>query len=267
MTFLFDNKKKLCYYLSSNKHAGDGTVKKTTNYDKFKYLLGNRDINQSHVRNLVKSISKNNLLEYNPILVDYSGFVIDGQHRLEAAKKLGVPVFYNQTDADIDTVILINNNSKNWSIEDFVNSYIEFGHTDYVALKEFKKKWGIPYTVSAAALSSQISDKKTVIGYTGEYSRKIKDGEFKVNPNNKADKIMQWVDSFTDYADTVIRRNRAFISAVAHVYAQKKVTLSTLKRKLRVCGKMLVRQNKKSEYLRQIEDIVNYKARKNIRLF
>lgn len=236
-------------------------MKKTYNYDIFKYVNGNRDVNPGHVRKLVQSISKQNLLEFNPIMVGSDMVILDGQHRLAAAAELNVPIYYNEVPGDLDTVILMNNNSKNWNIEDFVNSYIELGHEDYQVLKDFKQKWGVAYTTATRLLAG------TKINDRGGDTDDLRNGKFKVDPTNNAEQLMIWIDSFSDYADAVIRRNRSFISAVEELVSKGEITKAGLKHKLEVAGKLLFRQNTKQDYLRQLESIINYKSRAKIRLY
>lgn len=210
---------------------------------------------------MVTSISKNNLLEFNPILVTSTGLVIDGQHRLEAAKELGLPVYYNTIEADLETVILLNNNSKTWSVSDFVDSHIELGLKQYETLKEFKEKWGISYGIAASLLRGKKADDKKHLNDI------IRDGSFRVSPFNNSDLVMEWVMAFFDYTDATIRKNRSFINAVVTLIDSELVTLSGLKRKLVIAGKELVRKNTINDYLRQIEDILNYKSRSKIKLY
>ena len=61
-------------------------VYKTTDYGQFKNIEGNRGINLKHVNTLVTSITEKDL--QIPIIVDQNMRVVDGQHRLEAYKKL-----------------------------------------------------------------------------------------------------------------------------------------------------------------------------------
>ena len=68
------------------------TIHRTTNYDMFGYFEGNRALNDSHVRNLMESLTERQLAV--PIVVDELYRVGDGQNRLEACKKLGIPVYY-----------------------------------------------------------------------------------------------------------------------------------------------------------------------------
>ena len=55
-------------------------IRETNDYEIFKILKGNRDINQNHVNKLVQSITEKDLRI--PIVVDNNMYVMDGQHRL-----------------------------------------------------------------------------------------------------------------------------------------------------------------------------------------
>lgn len=72
----------------------DVGIRSTTNYDKFKIHPYGRKISKKHVNRLVDSISRENHLDSSPILVNLNFEIICGQHRLMAAKKLGVPIYY-----------------------------------------------------------------------------------------------------------------------------------------------------------------------------
>lgn len=94
-------KNTLIYILdTTQKFIGDvmSIIHSTRNYDQFKLISLNRPINP---RKLIESIQKKNMLSSHPILVDEFLHVIDGQHRLMAAKALGLPVYYI-VDPDIN---------------------------------------------------------------------------------------------------------------------------------------------------------------------
>ena len=61
-------------------------VRTTVRYDDFHILPGNREINQAHVLELIESFGKANLFDAHPVVVNEKMEVIDGQHRLEAAR-------------------------------------------------------------------------------------------------------------------------------------------------------------------------------------
>jgi len=64
------------------------------NLSRFRFSAENRPINERHLTRLVSAIKEKNLLQDFPILVSYDMVIIDGQHRLLAAQKLGLPIFY-----------------------------------------------------------------------------------------------------------------------------------------------------------------------------
>lgn len=74
-------------------------VQQTQEYDKFSLLSANRDISKGHVQSLKASIEKlGNITEKVPIIVNQNLEIIDGQHRFQALKELGLPVFYIVAD-------------------------------------------------------------------------------------------------------------------------------------------------------------------------
>jgi ParB/Sulfiredoxin domain len=110
----------------------------------FKRHDKNRPIDEPNLRKIMASMKACNLLEFRPILVDQDMHVIDGQHRLEAAKQLGLEVFYQvDTSANSENIILLNANVKPWKIDDYVNFYIQSGNVDYIEFKKFADKNGI----------------------------------------------------------------------------------------------------------------------------
>ena len=95
----------------------------TSDYSIFKKHESNRVINELALRKLINSIKSKNMLELRPILVDSQMRVIDGQHRLEAAKALRVPIFYLMKKESESLDIILLNTQKRWSIEDYLNFF------------------------------------------------------------------------------------------------------------------------------------------------
>lgn len=110
-------------------------MKKTNEHEMFFLREDNRPINRGHVGNLVESIRRRNMLDMCPIIVNEKLEVIDGQHRLEAAKILGVDIYYEvRADVKKDDMIVLNI-SKGWSARDFLNYYVTNKYTEYLKLK------------------------------------------------------------------------------------------------------------------------------------
>ena len=67
-------------------------IHSTTDYSQFKYIKGNRELVEAHVKKLSDQISKKDF--QIPIIVNEKMEVCEGQHRLEAYKSLGMPITY-----------------------------------------------------------------------------------------------------------------------------------------------------------------------------
>lgn len=65
-------------------------VNQTNDYNLFKSLKGNRNVNKLHVQRLKESFKGDYLM--SPIIVNQNYEIIDGQHRFNAAKDLSLPV-------------------------------------------------------------------------------------------------------------------------------------------------------------------------------
>lgn len=98
-------------------------IQKTEDYSIFKTVNFNRDKSKKHIQAVLKIIKKENLLHLHPILVNDAMEVIDGQHRLEAAKELGAPIFYIQSDLSYEHILSSNLLQKNASLNDVIKFY------------------------------------------------------------------------------------------------------------------------------------------------
>lgn len=132
-------------------------MKQTTNYSLFKVKQGNRLINQKHVDKLKESFQKHDFLPSCPIIVDEEFNVIDGQHRLEAAKQLGIAVYYVvEKEPDNDLLIDLNITQKKWTATDYVNYYAEKGNEHYIRFRQLLKE--IPLDVNTVLDMAKLQD-------------------------------------------------------------------------------------------------------------
>jgi len=117
------------------------TVKSTQNYSQFKTVLGNRLLSREHIARLVREIERNNLLATQPILVNEKMEIIDGQHRLEAAKKIGATIYYVQVPGlGIEHVVRLNNTQRRWGVYEYIQLHVDHGNAHYQQLQDFIHK-------------------------------------------------------------------------------------------------------------------------------
>jgi len=132
-------------------------IQQTTDYDQFDTIIANREVDQSHVNQLIRSIRQNDLLHINPIIVNKNKEVIDGQHRLEAAKQLKKPIYFIQDDkVDRRHIANLNTNQKNWSLIDYVNYYCVEKVQEFLDLSRLIRKY--PFAPISTLITITSSD-------------------------------------------------------------------------------------------------------------
>jgi len=137
---------------------------KTNEHEIFTFRNDNREINESHVLELVKKITENDYLRFVPIIVNSEFQVIDGQHRLEAAKRLKKDIYYIvDDDFKPENMIMLNSTQLNWRNKDYLDFWIKQGKTDYLILKEFVEKEGL--SVSALMTWLGMYSKKNLLEF------------------------------------------------------------------------------------------------------
>ena len=115
--------------------VSEGEIKKTKEYGMFKLVAENREINKRHLKRLVKSISEENRLSMCPIIVNKHLEVIAGQHRLEAAKFLQLPIYYKvHPTATIRDAQILSSAVSAWSQEDALHHYNKMAIEPYMDL-------------------------------------------------------------------------------------------------------------------------------------
>jgi len=156
----------------------------------FKNLNGNRDLNIGNVDRIAKSIVDNGFLKV-PIVVNENFEIIDGQHRVEAAKKVNSIVYYVKIKSyNLSTAILLNANASNWKTIDYVKSFCERGNINYIKLMqlhESNKDFGLN---TCAELTTDYIYRLT-LNKDNSKSDVIKTGEFIYNDINDADYIFE----------------------------------------------------------------------------
>lgn len=100
-------------------------------------MEGNRPISRYHLNKLISSIEADNQLHIHPIIINKDFFVIDGQHRLEAAKTLGIEIFYLLSETVSDHhLIECNVNQKTFEVDNYIDFFaIKNKFPEYVELR------------------------------------------------------------------------------------------------------------------------------------
>jgi hypothetical protein len=122
-------------YQDPNDECTDIRIFKTYNYDQFKIIEQNREVKGKTVAN---SIDIKNLLIDKEILVNDNMEVLDGQHRLDHARKQGLPLYYRFAQLTrLDDIGLIQN-STTWRAKQHVRFHCLQSKSDYLFIKEIE---------------------------------------------------------------------------------------------------------------------------------
>jgi hypothetical protein len=134
-------------------------IYQTQNYNLFDRQHANRPINRQHVQKLINSMEKYGFLETYHIVVTPNMEIIDGQHRLEAAIFLDIPVFYAiQENVDHSINRELNATNRKWGKTDYLSSYVDDGYEEYKKLQNFMAETGLPLSVFTTISSTTRND-------------------------------------------------------------------------------------------------------------
>lgn len=192
-----------------------GVTYQTTDYSLFHLLPENRAVNRQQVRKLVAQISRKNLLHIKPLDMTADLGVIDGQHRLEAARELGLPVYYRIGEQlDEEDIAILNATSKNWTGTDYLHHWSVKGTPAYQTLAAFMQRHPV----------LSFSNAKMMLSGLGEGGGKadiFRNGKWQVGPEEKAEatallieRVANEVPSFKQAAHT------GFVAMVYHCVAR-----------------------------------------------
>jgi hypothetical protein len=241
----------------------DLRLKKTTKYSKFKINESNRIIKIRHVNNLMKKISEKNLLASNPIIVNSDYEILDGQHRFEAAKRLGLPVYFIVDDyMDIEDIAVINSTSKGWTLDDYLHHFRTEENAkgkengDYAKLAEFTEDYGVNLYNAIGLLSGRNSQPNA------ELIHKFKRGEFKIMDMEHAIKVATLRDEFKPYAPDFYK-SKNFVNSLSKIARHESFDEATMLRKMGQQSDRLMKCATVEGYLNSLVDIYNWKLGKN----
>ena len=240
-------------------------VYETYDYDKFHIMeKGNRVIN--HVSAIKKSMQKEFL--FSPIIVNKDMEIVDGQNRFFASKELGKPIYYIiRPEYGINEVRLLNSGAKNWGKRDFIKSYAEEGNEEYQMIFDFMKKFP-DFSAHIVEYILRLSSANTVLGSMDSSKKNantaMSDGTFKVKDWRKSIKIAEWLMQYKPFHKNIYKRI-PFVVAIIKLSRDPQFDNDEVIRKIQQNPRAFVPCVNSEEFIRMIEEIVNFRSRNKIR--
>jgi len=239
----------------------------TNDYSRFKFLLGNRQLNDSKIKRIMKDIAEGiDVLRYNPIqVVERNGRleIADGQHRFYIARTLKRPVHYivMEESLQLHDIAKVNSNTEKWKTKDFINCYVEQGNENYQQLQDFMDSYGFSATTSIKLL--QNGNPGTEAGLI-KGAQDFQRGEFEVR---FLDKALQIADTVCQFKSFKFYKERGFIIAIYRIMEAGKITIDELIQKYQKHPELLERQAGFKEYIFNLESIYNKGKQQRVVIF
>ncbi len=220
-------------------------ITKTTDYNLFKTIQGNRNLNQRHLAGLTISIMSKNMLDRNPIIVNDKMEIVDGQHRFEVAKNNNLPIYYLiMPGAKIEEVVRLNATNRAWNSKDYIESFAVRGNKDYTWLLEFVRDYDL--SVSQALIFLYGNQGTTVF-------KTIKQGKFSPTEAQK-ETATKRADYFYEIRPFINRRGEVPKSFVrAFIVCDEEGLLDSVIAGVKKSGKSFLPETHVSEAVRQLK--------------
>lgn len=232
-------------------------VHTTKDYSLFKPVDGNRNKNLLHLNRLKKSMSENYLFTILTVNENYE--IIDGQHRFEIIKELGLPLNYVVCKGyGLNEVHTLNANAKTWTASDYLEGYCNLGYKDYLIYRNFKEKHGLGHNECMYLLDGGKS-------MGGSFAlREFYTGNFKVKDLEKAENIIEKIKMIEPYYAGCKRRN--FVYTMATLFKNPNFQFTEFLQKLRLQPTAMQDCTSVDNYKVLIEEIYNYKRKNKVNL-
>lgn len=164
----------------------------TKNYEMFNKMDGNRHLDRYHLKKLKAAIESDNQLNVHPIIVNKDFHVIDGQHRLQAARDLNLEIYYIRSETVTDLHVIGGNvNQKSFEVENYIDYFaIKEKKAAYIQLKDMLKASGLKPKALLTLLLGIVS--LNILEF-------LKTGKFKFPTSEEPLEILNFYFDFTAY--------------------------------------------------------------------
>lgn len=228
-------------------------IYKTTNYDQFRLLEGNRIRKESDIKVFAKVLQdEGNLMDLFPIEVNEEMYVIDGQKRLGAAKLNGMPVYYAiLPNTNVDTVIARNSNTQNWTWLEFAQSWAARKNEHYIHFLELYEKFRYNYNV---LMRYYIIGPAFINSSRSEHWTGFRKGDFKINDFTLTRKLLSQCQELLEESD-IEKITRDFANAAYGFIRKPKYDHERMISQMQKYGTDFSHCFFQSDYLKEFEKI------------
>ena len=230
-------------------------LENTKNYSIFEMHECNRDLKEKP--ELIASMKKYGFMPSCPIHVKPTEggklTVIRGHHRLDCAKRLGLPVYYVSDDTNVDIFDLEGDSGQLWNLTDFATARAGTGDKHYVKLITWAKKNRIPIGQAASLLHGESAGSHNAM-------KQIKKGSFTTKENKHSEDVA-WATSEMIEAGVSFAKSSTFIAALSKCLRVKEFDVRAFVSKVRLYPSNLNKRSSINDMISEIESLYNYAAK------
>lgn len=240
--------------------SNDGKIHNADDLEIFKKLKGNRHVEWPRVKKIMASIERVGYIPV-PIVVNENMEIIDGQGRVEACAKLGLPVPYTVVEgAGLDECIAMNISGTKWGKLDYIESFAERGNENYIRLLELAKKHDVTIGVVIAAALGKLTTSKDGI----ESGLMVLSEERAA----QAEELLTYLDRFVSFVkDKNIPNMKKIYEALCFLYYIQAVDNERMYRAFTMYYADLGGYSTTEQALDSLESIYNKKLAKHNKVF
>lgn len=246
----------------------DMEIKKTSEYEIFSFLGGNRQPNEVHLQRLIRAFKQKYLI--SPISVNEKMEIIDGQHRFLAAQELGLPVYYFVVDGyGLNEVHILNTNNVVWKKQDYMDGYCDLGYPEYLKMRGFMEEFPtLGFKACEILLTNNSGGASNTATFTAGATRgrirSFEDGALKIPDislsRKHAKQILEIGTIYDGYNRSV------FVAAMVQIFNHTEYEHSVFMKRLRANPSSLVHCANAVQYRDLVEDIYNFRSRNPVNL-
>lgn len=226
-------------------------IQTTKNYRIFARSADNRPVDKKKHKRLMESMKLYGFLACFPLACvrDASGRLIvkDGQHRLQFAETLGLPVHYVEEQVDFD-IATVNSAVNRWTLADYAHKYAQQGNEEYQEGLDFAEANKLPIGVAFSLLAGTAS--------FGNIQAQFNSGQFKIKDRSWANMVAGVYGPIVAMSDQV--RNTRFMEACMAVCRVSDFDPKRLLLGAERCRDKLVSYGTKDAYLDLAETLYNF---------
>jgi len=226
----------------------------TKKYHLFHSLPFNRAVCGVHVNELAESMTKHGfkgvvqIIKTSFIEGVKRMYILDGQHRIVAAMRLGIPFAFELTELKTleetaDFISTLNNSAKGWGTSQFLKVWAGLGLPEYLKLQEVFHSTGFQITPLVEA-------------YT--YSQQMKPfraGKMKFPNEAESDLIIEQLVEMNKFLPKKAFCRRTIIRLMRQPKYNHKTMMSAVKKYVDVCGNFSENETELREQFQKLIDV------------